>query len=269
MEYKKHDSRRGVDHGNRETYVPRQGKRQFDRHDGSGRGFRNSKKEGAGQHNWGNEVEEELNNMNNVDEVSQVPVSEQANIEKSEQIGKGIEEGEKTSENKDEVKSNKEKQLTLEEYRKQQLEARKSFQNKQLFSVRHERTVDFPADEEVQKISAATDEDLIKPSVSSKSKKKKVQRSQKTVTVETEVIGFAPNRRLPRADKPRLPEGGQRREDDDRKPYQSSQPRVNANRQDNRDRNRGGFRPRGRDQPRTTERRINIDDMKSFPVLKV
>lgn len=265
MEYKKPDSRRGTtEHGNRETYVPRQGKRQYDRHDGTGRGFRNSKKEGAGQHNWGNEVEEELNNVNGVDEVSQVPASDQANIEKSEQIGKGIEETEKTEEvdqAKKEAEEQKEKQLTLEEFRKKQQEARKNYQNKELFSVRQERSVDFPADQEVQKISAVTDDDLIKSSITSKPKKKKVQRSQKVVAVEKEVIGFSPNaRRAPRPDRPKPVEGA---------PQNGEQRREGGERGGFRGRGRGDFRGRGRGAQRGGPSKINIQDDKSFPVLKV
>jgi len=252
MEYKKPDSRRGTDHSGRDTYVPKQGKRQFDRHDGTGRGLRNSKKEGAGKHNWGNEVEEELNNAIGVEEVSQVPVSEQANIEKSEQIGKGVE-GEKSEEQTSETKPEapKEKLLSLEEFRKQQQAARKAFQNKELFVARQERSVDSPADEQVQKITGSVDDDLIKASTTSKNKKKKVQRSQKIVIVKKDVIGFSPNvRRVPRTDRPKVEDShqnGERRE--------AGRPREVQK----------GERPHG---SRPGPKKINSQDDKLFPVLK-
>jgi len=271
MEYKKQDSRRGIDHSGRDTHVARQGKRQFDRRDGTGRGLRNSKKEGAGQHNWGNEVEEELNDLKGVEEVSQVPLAEQVNIEKSEEIGKGIEESETTKEQEENTKPEvpKEKQLTLEEFRKQQQQARKTFQNKELFAARQERTADFPADEQVQKITTLTDDDLIKASITNKNKKKKVQRSQKTVVLEKDAIGFSPNaRRVPRADKPKVEgsqqngehhEGGRPRGD-----QKDGRPRGDQKDGRPRDDQKDG-RPRG---PRPGPRKINVQDDKLFPVLK-
>jgi len=275
MEFKKPDSRRGIsDQGNRENYAPRQGKRQFDRHDGTGRGFRSSKKEGAGQHNWGNEVQEELNNVNGLEEVSQVPASEQANIEKSEQIGKGIEEesSEKKEENeKAKVEAQKEKQLTFLEYRKQQEQARKYVQNKELFASRQERSADFPADEQVQKIESTVDEDFIKSSVAPKTKKNKTQRSQKIVVLEKELIGFTPHvRRQPRADKPRAPEGSQRREGGEKKGDEKPQRREGGERGAPRANNyRGDYqgRPRNNNQ-RGGQNKLNIEDEKSFPTLK-
>jgi len=274
MEYKKQDSRRGTSdkaNKNRDTYAPRQGKRQFERRDGTGRAHKDSKKEGAGQHNWGNEVEEELNTVNKVEEIDQVPVSEQPYIEKSEHIGKGIEETAETTEETPEEKTPaapEEKKLTLEEFRKQQKEARKNYQNKELFSARQERTADVIENAEVVKISLSEEDDLIKASTSSKPKKKKVQRSQKTVVVEKEVIGFSPNaRRVPRTDKPKVSEN---HKPEKREGNEQSAPTARRDRGEYGSfkgaRGRGDFKENGRG---GFKKSINIDDMKSFPVLKV
>jgi len=279
MEFKKQDLRRGTSdktYGNRETYTPRQGKRQFERRDGTGRAHKNSKKEGAGQHNWGNDIEEELNIVDKVEEIAQVPEVNEPIIEKADQIGKGIEE---TTEKTNEVAENppakpQEKQLTLEEFRKQQKEARKKYQNKELFSVRQERTADVIENAEVVKIATSEDEELIKASTTSKPKKKKVQRSQKTVLVEKDVIGFSPNaRRLPRTDKPKTSENPKpfKKEGDEQS---SNTPRRESGERPERG-ERGPFRgPRGRGDFKGNSRggfkkSVDIDDVKSFPVLKV
>jgi len=256
MEFKKQDHRRGVDehsHGNREIYVPRQGKRQYDRHDGTGRGFRNSKKDGAGQHNWGNDVEEELHNAINLEEIAQVPPSEQAIIEKADHIGKGIEDEPEKNEKPAETIA-EEKQLTLEEFRKQQLQARKNFQNKELFRARRERVADVVEGNAVHPLTTSEDDNLIQPSITAKPKKKKIQRSHKAVVVENTVIGFSPttfptkpaqNRKNIRLDKSKTEKG-------------KEVLRLGGEHRENR--GRGSAAPRAE--------RINVEDMRNFPVLK-
>lgn len=52
--YKKVDhTKTGMKHTPREGYVARDGKRQYDRHDGTGRAHEGDKKQGAGKGNWG------------------------------------------------------------------------------------------------------------------------------------------------------------------------------------------------------------------------